>query len=92
MSAERAKMQETFQTDRKKLKTELESEVSRLKTELEESTTKNTTLTEELKQGEIRLRDSVRVMEAENSASKIANRELQDRVNSTYSYRSLIVH
>ena len=92
MSAERAKMQETFQTDRKKLKTELESEVSRLKTELEEATTKNTTLTEELKQGEIRLRDSVRVMEAENSASKIANRELQDSVNSPYSYNSLIVH
>ena len=83
MSAERAKMQETFQADRKKLKTELESEVIRLKAELEESTTKNTTLTEELKQGEIRLRDSVRVMEAENSASKIANRELQERVDNT---------
>ena len=37
----------------------------------------NKTLSEQLKQGDIRLRDSVRTMEAENSASKIANRELQ---------------
>ena len=36
MSAERAKMQETFQTDRKKLKTALESEVDRLKNSLEQ--------------------------------------------------------
>ena len=36
MSAERAKMQQTFQADRKKLKTELESEVDRLKTSLEQ--------------------------------------------------------
>ena len=44
--------------------------------------TRNESLEIELKQSETRLRDSVREMEAENSASKIANRELQKQLNS----------
>jgi len=81
MSAERAKMQETFQLDRKKLKIELEAEVGRLSEALEATTVRNGTLAKELKQGDQRLRDSVRGFEAENSASKIANRELQKQLN-----------
>ena len=81
MSAERAKMQETFQLDRKKLKIELEAEVGRLSEALEATKVRNGTLAKELKQGDQRLRDSVRGFEAENSASKIANRELQKQLN-----------
>ena len=77
MSSERAKMQELFQSDRKKIKSELEDNISKLTEELNELKTRNESLSIELKQSETRLRDSVREMEAENSASKIANRELQ---------------
>lgn len=82
MSNERAKMQETFQSDRKRIKAELEENISKLTSEVDHLQKQNESLEIELKQSETRLRDSVREMEAENSASKIANRELQKQLNS----------
>lgn len=77
MSAERAKMQETFQSDRKKMRQEFEEKISTLKNDYNEATHTQQKYLEELTEYKNKSKDTIISMEADTSASKIANRELQ---------------
>lgn len=81
MSAERAKMQTTFQNDRKKMKNEYDSELLKVTSERDRLGIERGQFEAELKELKNFMKEQVRVMETENTASKIANRELQKQLN-----------
>ena len=82
MSQERAKMQQTFQNDRKKMKNDFDQEILKVQNERDKFEKQKNQFDEELKEIKNVMKEQVRSMETENTASKIANRELQKQLNS----------
>ncbi|CAG5104669.1 Oidioi.mRNA.OKI2018_I69.chr1.g1437.t1.cds [Oikopleura dioica] len=82
MSAERTKMQETFQNDRKKMKQEFEERFSKLEKDHETAVSERKRYLEELNEYKSSTKERILAMEAETNASKITNRELQKQLNS----------
>ena len=75
-------MQQTFQNDRKKMKNDFDQEILKVQNERDKFEKQKNQFDEELKEIKNVMKEQVRSMETENTASKIANRELQKQLNS----------
>lgn len=82
MSSERSKMQNTFQADRKKMKNDFDQELSKITSDRDHQKIERDQFHEELVGLKKSMKDIIRTMETEKTASQIANRELQKQLNS----------